>query len=100
MRFPLLFTLCDSKRLCNPVVDDQSAEGRRGALVIPARVAGQVGGVGLGHAFASASRFRKAVSPASDTLTHFGWGEASASALSCQFYHLYGGVWGGSSGGR
>jgi hypothetical protein len=33
----------------------------------------------LGHAFASASRFRKAASPASDTLTHFGSGEASAS---------------------
>ena len=30
-------------------------------------------------AFASASRFRKAASPASDTLTHFGSGEASAS---------------------
>src|SRR5262249_17068318 len=79
MRFPFLFTLCYSKRLCNPVGDAQSAEGRRGGLVIPARVAGQVGGMGLGHAFASASRFRKAVSPASDTLTHFGSGEASAS---------------------
>src|SRR5439155_22279251 len=30
-------------------------------------------------AFASASRFRKAASPASDTSTHFGSGEASAS---------------------
>ena len=30
-------------------------------------------------AFASASRFRKAASPASDTSTHFGLGEASAS---------------------
>ncbi len=33
----------------------------------------------LGHAFASASRFRKAASPASDTSTHFWSGEASAS---------------------
>jgi hypothetical protein len=33
----------------------------------------------LGHAFASASRFRKVASPASDTSTHFGSGEASAS---------------------
>jgi hypothetical protein len=33
----------------------------------------------LGHAFASASLFRKAASPASDTSTHFGAGEASAS---------------------
>src|SRR5262249_53614626 len=32
----------------------------------------------LDHVFAS-SRFRKAASPASDTLTHFGSGEASAS---------------------
>lgn len=33
----------------------------------------------LGHAFASLSGFRKAASPTSDTLTHFGSGEASAS---------------------
>ena len=33
----------------------------------------------LGYAFASASGFRKAASPASDTWTHFGSGEASAS---------------------
>lgn len=33
---------------------------RRGALVITARAAGRVGGMGLGHAFASASRFRAA----------------------------------------
>src|SRR5262245_2380061 len=33
----------------------------------------------LGHAFASAPRFRKVASPASDTSTHFGSGEASAS---------------------
>ena len=30
----------------------------------------------------------------STTLTHFGSGEASAAYLSCQFHHLYGGVWG------
>ena len=35
--------------------------------------------IGLGYAFASASRFRKAASPASDTSTHFGLGEASES---------------------
>ena len=40
--------------------------------------AGRVGVIGLGHAFAPASRFRKAASPASDTSTHFGSGEASA----------------------
>jgi hypothetical protein len=34
---------------------------------------------GLGYAFASPSVFRKAASPASDTLTHFGLGAASAS---------------------
>ena len=50
------------------------AERRRGALVITARAAGRVSGMGLGHAFASASRFRKAASPASDTSTHFGSG--------------------------
>jgi len=50
------------------------AEGRRTALVITARAAGRVN-----HAFASASRFRKAASPASDTSTHFGSAEASAS---------------------
>src|SRR4029453_4383733 len=33
-------------------------------------------------AFASAARSRKAASPASDTSTHFGFGEASASYLS------------------
>jgi len=37
----------------------------------PAR-ADRVGGMGLGHAFASASRFRKVASLASDTSTHFG----------------------------
>jgi hypothetical protein len=35
--------------------------------------------VGRGHGLASASRFRKAASPASDTSTHFAAGEASAS---------------------
>jgi hypothetical protein len=35
-------------------------EDRRGALGITARAAGRVGGMGPGHAFASASRFRAA----------------------------------------
>jgi hypothetical protein len=35
--------------------------------------------LGFDHASASASRFRKAASPASDTWIHFGSGEASAS---------------------
>jgi hypothetical protein len=51
-------------------------------------------GMGLGHAFASASRFRKAATPASDTSTHFRSGAAPATYSSCQFHHLYGGVWG------
>jgi hypothetical protein len=38
----------------------------------------------------SAARFRKAASPASDTLTHFGSGAASGTYRSCQFHHLYG----------
>lgn len=54
-------------------------EGRRRALFIVARAAGRLGGMGLGHAFESASCFRKAASPASDTSTHFALGEASAS---------------------
>jgi hypothetical protein len=54
-----------------------AALGRRGADVIPARTAGRVGVISLGHAFAPASRLRKAASPASDTSTHFGSGEAS-----------------------
>ena len=37
------------------------------------------GAVSLGHAFASASRLRKAASPASAIWTHFGSGEAAAS---------------------
>jgi hypothetical protein len=35
--------------------------------------------IGLGHALASASPFRKAASAEPDTSTHFGSGEASAS---------------------
>jgi hypothetical protein len=53
--------------------------GRRcGTLVITICTAGRIGGTGLGHAFAPASVFRKVASPASDTSTHFGSGEASA----------------------
>jgi hypothetical protein len=36
----------------------QSAAPSGGALVIPARTAGRVGVIGLGHAFAPESRFR------------------------------------------
>jgi hypothetical protein len=49
------------------------------APIITGRAAGREAGMGLGHAFASASRFRKASTPASDTSTHFRTGEASAS---------------------
>ena len=55
------------------------AEGRRGALVITARAAGRVGGMSLGHAFASAARFRAASYGSIRISTHFGSGAASAS---------------------
>jgi hypothetical protein len=73
-----------SRCKCHPTPKSRSARrltGRsvRGALVVTARAAGRVGGVGLDHIFASASRFRKAASPASDTSTHFLSGADSAS---------------------
>ena len=46
------------------------------------------------HPFASASRLRKAASPASDTATHVGSGAASGTYASFQFHHLYGRLWG------
>jgi hypothetical protein len=45
-------------------------------IVVSRRIDGRVGRMGLGYAFASASRFQKAASPASDTSTHFRSGQA------------------------
>ena len=57
----------------------QSAAARATAAPSSRPAAGRVGVVSLAHGFAAASRFRKAASPASDTLTHCGSGAASAS---------------------
>jgi hypothetical protein len=64
-------------RVCWPRSQGMTPMTRRGcdALVINS---GRVGLIGLAYAFVFVSGFRKAASPASDTSTHFGSGEALA----------------------
>ena len=76
MLYPIGFHVC-WPRSQGPPVEPMTRSGH-GALVITARTARQVGVKGPGYAFVFAPGFRKAASPASDTSTHFGSGDAPA----------------------